>query len=327
MSQANSRVQLPAPLCTSVTGEAVVTAAGTITRFSIGDAVLATALTKGAARGAVMTADPDGAASSANNPSNTGYVNSEVVIVGYGTDHAEEVLLSGSALTSHNQLNADTTGSPVWKYAHSIGEAIVRKSKIRAFRPGSVSWARAGGSTLTDDAKGLFSGSDGGAVTGKVNYSTGQVTVKYAVAPGAGAITLGAELLQDAPDMADPNGQGFFANAPALLMSRDGIPSFIVVSNLGSSTVGVFVEFTRNNGRTFTCKGITDHGVELKGLCSKVIRVPSGTGPVLDGIRIRAGQKQASASSLDADEARIIQDGKIECDFVTAPRNANAGGL
>lgn len=328
MSQANSRVQLPAPLCVSVSGIAMGTHDTTRTRFSTGECLLAAAVVAGATVADFDVLPGAGVASSTAVNATVGFQNNDVIIVGYGTDTQEEITLGASAVTDHNTLAV--AANQKWKYKHAAGARIIRKTTaMQAIRPGSVSISRVGGSNpvATDNGLGVISGTDGGAITGTVDYATGMIIANWAAAAATGAVTAAYEALQDSPDMNDLKGQGFFANAPALLMSRDGVPSHIIVSNLGSSTVGVFVEITRNNGKSFTSKGFTGVSLNLKGLTSGVISVPAGTGPVLDGIRIRAGQKQSSASTLDADEARIIQDGKIECDFVTAPRNANAGGL
>lgn len=322
--QVNSQRQLAAPLCSSVSGEAVVTASGTITRFSNGHAVLAAAVVAGATVASFDVIAGEGGSSSANVPATAGFVNDEVVIVGYGTPTQEEITLGSSAVTDHNTLAV--ASNQKWKYKHSAGARVVRKSTLRSLRPGSVAWARAGGSTLTDDANGKFSGSDGGAVTGIVEYSTGIIAMNYAAAPGAGAITLAADILQDTPDIADPTGKGFHANLLVLLASREAAPTTIHVTNLGSSTVGVFVEVSRNDGRSFFTKGYSGLSCELKGLATKVLTIPAGTGPILDALRIRAGQKPNSGSVLDEDEARIVKDGVIMCDL-TNIRNANAGGL
>lgn len=322
--QVNSGRQLAAPLCTSVSAEAFGTANAALTRFSNGHALLAAAVVAGATVATFDVTPGEGGASSATNAATSGFVNDETVIVGYGTDQQEEIVLGASAVTDHNTLTV--AAGQKWKFSHSAGARIVRKSVLRAMRPGSVVLARAGGTSLTDNADGSFSGSDGGAVTGTIEYATGVAYLSYAAAPGASAITLSADLLADSPDIADLSGKGFHANMLVSLASRESAPTTIHVTNLGSSTVGVFVEISRNNGRSFSTKGYTRLSCELKGLATKVLTVPAGTGGLLDQVRIRAGQKPSSASTLDEDEARIVKDGVIMCDFTTI-RNANAGGL
>jgi len=305
------RKQLAAPQTTAFTGQAMGSQNSTLTHFSVGDTTLANNYDPGAATFDVATAGA------------IGFVNGDVLIVGYGSDNSEEVTATVSGVT----FTITVPASGGLTKSHKKGARVVRKSALRAVRPGSVVINRVGGSNpvAKDDGLGNITGTDTATITGKVDYSTGLANIDYSAAVATGAMTMDGEALNDKVQIDDPNGQGYFANDLVSYGSREGAADFAIITNLGSGTMGVFAEISRDGGKSFTMKNFGS-ACQIKGRCSATIRVPRGTGPILDQVRWRAGVKPGTLSTLDADEALCIQEGKVEIDYINT-RNNNAGGI
>lgn len=316
--QSGSTRLLPAPLCSQISGVYMGPQHNaTLVYFSTGEAVLASSVAAGAT--AVDTVLALGT---------TGFQTGDTAIISYGQPHEEEFV---ATVTDGNTLTVAASGT--LKRAHKAGARIINKAAMRPIRPGSVAISRVGATSpanpvAVDDAKGNIIGLDspaGSVITGKVDYSNGAITATWAVVTGlTGLVTAAYDVLADAPDLADIAGRGFHANALTAIASAGDKPDFVTITNLGSGEVGVFVELTRNNGASFFMRGFGS-ALKLKGQASDVIRVPAGTGPYNGGIRIRAGVKPGSLSTLDPHEAQIIKENMISCDF-GGLRNWNGGG-
>jgi hypothetical protein len=309
--QMNGRYQISATKCVS-TVIATPGVVGATNTYSTGDTTLATAAAPAAAT--LTFATNGGAGFAAGN---------QTIIVGYGRDSSEEVTASVSGVTA-----TILAGTPL-RNNHPIGDRVVVKRA--AIRPGSVligsNVAGVGG---IDDGNGNivvatasnYSGTVATTTaTGTVDYATGVVKATYSTTASTQSFTV--DTIPDAPDINDRNGSGFFKNFLIHNFTQQGAPTSITVSNLGQGEVGVFVEVSRNNGRTFTA----GRGVTLRGLARAVLPCPVVNGSIHEVVRVRAGLKSSwSSSAQSAEFKRQVWDGVVDVDTVSIT-NMNGGSV
>ncbi len=300
--QATGRVQISAPACIAVTGAAIGVA--TDVSFGNGDARLSSALVAGTTYTNIPVDDKTGF------PTST----TAVIIVGYGTDHEEEFVLNHTRATATATDDAGNVvvASTVCKLAHAANERVVLKTGF-SILPGSLSITD-GTSTWTDMGNGRIQISSAlgvalAAATNFVDYSTGTFRVQGIA---AGGVTPTYQLLQDKPDQADLNGSGFHKNFGTGAYTRQSIPDVLTVTNLGDTNCALFVEVSKNNGRSFFTKGFSASAT-IGNFGRKVIQSPSGQGNVVDMVRIRAGQTSGQTSMADQEyEKRYVWPGVLE---------------
>ena len=286
--QATGRYQVSAPKCPRVLGVAIFDDSGSGGFAQNGDSVLVAAAAVGATSITILE--------------RRGF-KIATAILGYGLPNQEDVAISSGATTGNG---AHTVGA--LKFAHARGERIVEKLANVPLRPGSVTVRNLTGGTAdvtTDDGQGNLVDLAGGlaAFSGTVDYNTGTIYMAYTGADCEAVYD--ADILVDTPDLYDPTGAGVFRNYTPLVYNHRDAPSYVHVSNLGDTEVGIYFERQKIGARAFAFKN--SFAVALPAFGRAVLTCPSGAG--YQAVRVRVGADNAGSSSLvDVDAGYIIND-------------------
>lgn len=265
-----------------------------------------TTTTVALAAGAVIAGDDITVVANGGASSIGGFTDSSTVIIEPGTVREEEVLLHTTAKTGTTVLNM---AAQTLKYAHPIGSRVVSKLANAPLRPGSVVVLQNATAAGIDYGNGNIVAASGASpsATGSVDYTTGVLKFTFSAAPNVKAITYTANAVPSGEaDITDFNGQGFFKNHMGMRLNRRDVPDEVAIVNLGDSEVGVFMQKSRNKGKTFVDSGTS---VKLPPRGRKIITPDGG---FYDQLRIRACSavdtvSAAGARTANTKEASIIE--------------------
>lgn len=306
--QMTGRHQVSVPKAASVT-ITVGTADNSVTMFATGDAVLAGDIAANSSTSDIGLG--------ANVSEAAGFSNTDVVIVGYGTDNEEQLTVSGHTPAVGSAVL--TVRGPILK-AHKKNERVVVKPTY-AIVPGTIVVSDNGVADGVVDGTGSTIGTlTGGNINTSlsfVDYSTGSIRLKYNTAPAtSGPMTVKCDVISEVADVNDLTGNAFQKNWQAHNLNRQSVPDLLQCSNLGTKKVGCFVEVSRNGGKSFTMKGLTGVAAQLGQYGRARIAVPTGQASVLDVVRFRGGILSAEGLGLDETEPNERQQrtGCIEID-------------
>lgn len=271
------RQVIAAPKGSAVASTSIGTGDGSATIFNYGgDTVLTTALAAGAVGGSpvsiVVTSGGE-----------KGFTNSSTVIFEPGTVREEELVLHSTASDGAGDLNL--AANQTVKYAHAIGSRVVSKLTNAPLRPGSVVVLQNAAASGMDDGNGNLVAVSGASpsATGTVDYTTGVIKATFSAAPAMSkAVTYTANTCPADASIDDTTGQGFFKNSLGMRLNRRDVPDEVALINLGDSEVGVFMQKSRNKGKTFVDSGTS---VKLPPRGRKIITPDGG---FYDQLRIRA---------------------------------------
>lgn len=305
--QMTGRHQVSVPKAASVT-ITVGTANNALTIFATGDGVLAGDITAN-----TSTAD---ISLGANVSELAGFANGQTVIVGYGTDNEEQLTVSGhSAVTGAGALSVK---GPILK-AHKKNERVVVKPTY-AIVPGTIVVSDNGvadGVVDSPTAPGTLTGGNINTSLSFVDYSTGSIRLKYNTAPAtAGPMTIKFDTISEVADVNDLTGNAFQKNWQAHNLNRQSVPDLLQCSNLGTKKIGCFVEVSKNGGKSFTMKGLTNVSAQLGQYGRARLVVPTGQASILDVVRFRGGILSSEGLGLDETDPQERQQrtGCVEID-------------
>lgn len=315
--QSSGRIRVYAPECVAHAAIGIGDGAASSIGGINGDSVTTTAITAGEDADTVNIDVAD----------LSGFADGQVIIVSYGTDREEEVTIAGhgtTAIDSGGGTGEIVCAAHIFANDHPKGSRVVVKRGY-SIRPGSVKVLDGATQEGIDDGKGNIIGraANGTAVAGVsgwVDYSTGSIQAN--VAASGGAVTVTFDTLTDSPEQNSADGSGYFVNHQGGLDTRKYIPDSADVTNLGDTEVGVFVEVSKNGGKSWTTRGTStgvlglvanagalsaSPGAVLRSLGRSSIRSPGGR---VDMLRVRAGVKSGDVSDVPE-----VQPGQVEFDF------------
>ncbi len=303
--QMTGRHQVSVPKAASVT-ISVGTANNSLAIFATGDAVLAGDIAANASTSDI--------ALGANIDQRAGFANTQVVIIGYGTDNEEQLTVSGH--TPGIDAGTLTVKGPILK-AHKKNERVVVKPTY-SIVPGTVV-VKVGGTAdgiVDNPATGGLTGGNANTTASFVDYSTGSIRIKYGTVPVTGAVTVVCDTISEVADVNDLTGVAFQKNWQAHNLNRQSVPDLLQCSNLGTRKVGCFVEVSRNGGKSFTMKGLSNVASTLGQYGRARLVVPQGQASVLDVVRFRGGVFSSEAAGQDETDPneRQVRTGCIEID-------------
>lgn len=305
--QMTGRHQVSVPKAASVT-ITVGTANNSLTIFATGDGVLAGDITANTSTSDINLG--------ANVSELAGFANGQTVIVGYGTDNEEQLTVSGhSAVTGAGALSVK---GPILK-AHKKNERVVVKPTY-AIVPGTLAVSVNGVADNVVDGTGstigTLTGGNINTTNSFVDYSTGSIRLKYNTAPVTGAVTIKFDTISEVADVNDLTGNAFQKNWQAHNLNRQSVPDLLQCSNLGTKKIGCFVEVSRNGGKSFTMKGLTNVAAQLGQYGRARLVVPTGQASILDVVRFRGGILSAEGLGLDETDPQERQQrtGCVEID-------------
>lgn len=294
--QMNGSAKVSAPRCTSYVGPNSPSLSNFTGTFSNGDSILTAAAAAGAES---LTVD-----------SETGFPASGTLIVGYGSDHEEEVAFtSGEGIALDSALLKD----------HAVNERVIVKPTV-SLMPGTVVINYDGSQVASDDGAGAIANiTEAKIVSGTVDYSTGRV--RLVLADADESISISGEALSDSPSAAGSLADGSAAHKTfqQYAFTKNDVPSTATVSNLGDATVGFFFEVSRNGGKSFTSAGLPSSG-SVGALGVATVTCPGGQDQV---VRFRAGSQSGDSDFEGGDRAKDPEGRIIEPRVVTVDTATN----